>query len=202
VTREQLEHAIRAACDIAEDDAVYVFGSQAILGEHPDAPRTLRQSVEVDVTPRTRMDRVDAIDGAIGELSVFHETHGFYVHGLPIEEAAKLPKGWRDRVVGVGSPETTGGKMGLCLEGHDLAASKLAAFREKDREFVLVLLKERLVKARTLLARIETLPLAHEERARRAEWVRLTVGGLPGKAPGRKKPRKGPPTGRGGKAER
>lgn len=33
MTRAELEHAIRAACDIAQDDSLYVFGSQAILGE-------------------------------------------------------------------------------------------------------------------------------------------------------------------------
>ena len=38
MTRQELEHAIRAACDVADDDAVYVFGSQAILGQVPDAP--------------------------------------------------------------------------------------------------------------------------------------------------------------------
>lgn len=38
MTREELEHAIRAACDVSGDDEVYVFGSQAILGQYPDAP--------------------------------------------------------------------------------------------------------------------------------------------------------------------
>lgn len=172
MTREQLEHAIRAACDVAQDEAVIVFGSQAILGEHPDAPPFLRQSIEVDVVPRTRPDRVEAIDGALGELSQFHATHGFYVHGLSIE-AAKLPKSWEKRLVLV-QGEMTGGKAGLCLEGHDLAASKLAAFREKDVDFVRVLLAEKLIKPRTLIARIRTLPLPEEERERRVMWVDLT----------------------------
>jgi hypothetical protein len=38
MTRLELEHAIRASCDVAGDDEVYVFGSQAILGQYPDAP--------------------------------------------------------------------------------------------------------------------------------------------------------------------
>jgi hypothetical protein len=42
MTRDQLEHAIRAACDVARDDELIVFGSQAILGEYPDAPPGLR----------------------------------------------------------------------------------------------------------------------------------------------------------------
>ena len=173
MTRAQLEHAIRAACDIAQDDAVYVFGSQAILGEHPNVPEFLRQSVEVDVAPVNRMDRVDNIDGSIGELSMFHVTHGFYVHGLSIE-AATLPQGWRERVVTVRGAETYW-KAGLCLESHDLAASKLAAFRPKDRDFVRVLLAERLIDSNVLCQRIETLDMAEAERLRRVQWVQLTI---------------------------
>ena len=97
MTREQLEHAIRAACEVSEDTEIWIFGSQAILGEFPNAPKNLRASIEVDVQPKNRSENVDLIDGALGELSLFHQTHGFYVHGLPIEEAARLPSGWQDR---------------------------------------------------------------------------------------------------------
>ncbi len=38
MTRDELEHAIRAACDIADDTELWVFGSQAVLGSYPDAP--------------------------------------------------------------------------------------------------------------------------------------------------------------------
>jgi hypothetical protein len=31
MTRDQLEHAIRAACDVSNDTEVLIFGSQAIL---------------------------------------------------------------------------------------------------------------------------------------------------------------------------
>ncbi len=78
MTREQLEHAIRAACAVSNDSEVWVFGSQAILGEYPDAPENLRASIEVDVQPKNRPDAVDAIDGALGELSQFHQTLRIY----------------------------------------------------------------------------------------------------------------------------
>jgi len=174
VTRDELEHAIRAACEIAQDDEVYIFGSQAILGQFPEAPAALRQSAEVDVSPRHRVDRVDAIDGAIGELSSFHDAFGFYVHGLPIE-AAKLPSGWEHRVIRVQDPIGTRGKTGLCLEAHDLAASKLAAFRDKDRDFVRVLLKERLIKPTVLRARLRTLPVTADLRKRLSTWLGITA---------------------------
>ena len=59
MTREQLEHAIRAACEVSEDSEIWIFGSQAILGEFPNAPEALRASIEVDVQPRNRSDNVD-----------------------------------------------------------------------------------------------------------------------------------------------
>jgi len=173
VTREDLEHAIRAACDVARDTEVWVFGSQSLLGQYPDAPEALRTSIEVDVDPRTRPEMVDAIDGTLGEGSRFHETHGFYVHGVSIENAT-LPAGWERRTVVVRNPNTNDA-TGRCLGAHDLAASKLAAFRAKDREFVRVLLENGLVDARKLTRLIDRLPLSREQRDRYRAWVNRTV---------------------------
>lgn len=177
MTRDQLEHAIRAACDVAEDTDVLIFGSQAILGEYPDAPPELRASIEVDLQPMNRPDRVDDVDGALGELSQFHATYGFYVHGISID-AATLPSGWEARTVAVSDEVGTRGHTGHCVEAHDLAASKLVAFREKDRDFVRVLLVETMVDPDTLLARIQGLPLDEDRTARLCRWVTGTVGEL------------------------
>jgi len=46
MTRKQLEHLLRAAADIADDDTIVVIGSQAILGQFPDAPASMRVSTE------------------------------------------------------------------------------------------------------------------------------------------------------------
>jgi hypothetical protein len=169
VTRNELEHAIRAACDVANDDELYIFGSQAILGQCPDAPEALRVSAEVDVMPKNRPERVDDIDGSLGELSSFHQAHGFYVHGLHID-AAELPKGWQQRLVMVRN-DNTNQCTGWCVEAHDLAASKLAAFREKDRAFVRVLISEGIVDASMLLVRIDLLDIAADHQARLRRWV-------------------------------
>ena len=177
MTRDQLEHAIRAACDVSGDTEVFIFGSQAILGTHPDAPPTLRGSIEVDVQPVNRPEAVDAIDGALGELSSFHQTHGFYVHGVSIE-AATLPRGWEARTVDVMHPIGTRGYVGRCVESHDLAASKLCAYREKDRDFVRTLLVEGLVDSDLLLSRLDTLPIDDERKERLGTWVRVTAEDL------------------------
>ena len=156
MTRAELEHAIRAACDVSGDDEVYVFGSQAILGQYPDAPETLRQSAEADIAPVTAIDMADFIDAQLGELSPFHYAHGFYVHGLSID-AAVLPDGWRGRAIAVRN-ENTRHRTGWCVEAHDLAVSKLVAFRDKDRDFVRVLILENLIGSRKLLLRLRQLP--------------------------------------------
>jgi len=59
VTRHELEHAIRATCDVTDETEVIVFGSQAILGQFPDAPDELRQSAEADIAPKHALDKVD-----------------------------------------------------------------------------------------------------------------------------------------------
>ena len=62
MTRDELEHAIRASCEVADDTEVWVFGSQAILGEYPDAPAFVRQSMEIDIAPRNHPERTDLMD--------------------------------------------------------------------------------------------------------------------------------------------
>ena len=81
MTRAQLEHLIRAAADIANDEDIVVIGSQAILGESPDAPDTMRVSAEADLYPLHYPERADLIGGSIGELSPFHATYGYYAPG-------------------------------------------------------------------------------------------------------------------------
>lgn len=180
MTRAELEHAIRAACDVARDTEVYVFGSQAILGQFPEAPESLRQSAEADIAPANAVEMVDVIDANLGELSAFHEAFGFYVHGVPID-AAVLPAGWERRAIAVRNANTNG-MTGWCVEAHDLAASKLVAFRDKDRDFVRVLITEELVKPRRLLLRVSQLPrgerLSDEHRDRIAAWARGIVRDL------------------------
>jgi len=157
VTRTQLEHLIRAAADLAEDDEIVVLGSQAILGQFPDAPATLRVSVEADLYPRRRPERADLIDGTIGEGSPFHETYGYYAQGVG-EETAVLPAGWKDRLVAVRN-EATRGATGWCLEPHDLVIAKAVAGRERDREFVREAIRHRLVDQPTLGERLAGTPV-------------------------------------------
>ena len=125
MNRAELEHAIRAAGGISGDKEFYVVGSQSILGAFPDAHPDLRKSMEVDLAPKNSPELEEVIEGAIGELSIFHSTFGFYVDGIDIR-AIKLPAGWKDRLVVV-SNANTNGYTGLCLDPTDLAVSLVTA---------------------------------------------------------------------------
>jgi hypothetical protein len=152
VTREQLEHTIRAAGAIAEDDELYVVGSQSILGAYPNAHPDLLQSMEVDIAPKNKPKAEEMIEGAIGELSLFHDTFGYFVDGVDID-GIKLPLGWQNRLVAVLNANTRG-VTGLCIDPCDLAVSKLFAGREKDVDFIRVMVREQILSISELGQRI------------------------------------------------
>ena len=152
MTRGELEHVIRAAGSIAKDDDIVVIGSQAILGQYPDAPDELLISREADVYPMQYRERSDLIDGSIGEGSPFENAFGYYAHGVG-EETAVLPDGWRDRLVLVCN-ENTRYVRGWCLEVHDLAVSKLVAGREKDLDFLAAIVRHRMADLATMGTRL------------------------------------------------
>jgi hypothetical protein len=150
--REQLEHVLRAAAGITGRREFVVVGSQAVLGQFPEAPADLLASMEADVFCPEDAAATELVDGTIGELSPFHQTFGYYAHGVG-PDTAVLPAGWRARLVRVAN-ENTGQGVGLCLEVHDLAASKLAAGREKDLGFVAALLRHRLARVAVIRERL------------------------------------------------
>jgi len=156
--RQQLEHIIRAAAGITGASEFVIVGSQAVLGQFPQAPDELLVSIEADIFSLRDPADSDLIDGSIGEGSPFHQTFGYYAHGVSAETAI-LPNEWRDRLVPVRN-QNTGGGTGLCLEIHDLAVSKLVAGREKDVDFIGGLLRHRLVQVPVIRDRLNKTALA------------------------------------------
>ena len=170
--RDQLEHAIRTACQIIEQAEVIVVGSQAILGtfDESELPAAATMSIEVDILPIADSNAetarlADLIEGVAGELSPFEKLHGFSIDGVDLETAV-LPDGWHDRLVKVqnantAAPDGEARFTGWCLDKEDLCVAKLVALREKDRNFVAALLKADLVDADLIASRLRTLPREH-----------------------------------------
>lgn len=155
MTRDQLEHLIRAAAVISDDTEIVVIGSQAILGQFPDAPAPMRVSTEADLYPLNHPERAELIEGSIGELSPFHQTFGYYAQGVG-EETALLPQGWKERLVVIQNENTRGAK-GLCLEAGDLLVSKIIAGRDKDFDFLREAAQNRMADPKILLDRLATV---------------------------------------------
>ncbi|HEX7470849.1 MAG TPA: DUF6036 family nucleotidyltransferase [Verrucomicrobiae bacterium] len=160
--RTQLEHLIRAVTGITGADRFVVIGSQAILGQFAHPPEELLVSIEADLFSLRNPSDADLIDGSIGEGSPFHQTFGYYAHGVA-EETAVLPAGWKERLVPL-SNENTGGGTGLCLEVHDLAVSKLVAGREKDLDYVGAILRHRLAQSEIIRERLNSTPIPQARR--------------------------------------
>jgi len=162
--RTDLEHIIRAAGSIVEDDEIIVVGSQAVLGQYPEAPESLIRSMEADIYPKNKHHLSDLIDGSIGELSPFHQTFSYYAHGVG-KDTATLPDGWEQRLVPIQN-DNTRGIIGWCLEIHDLLASKYVAGRERDREFAAEAIKHGLILQDLLDERIKLLPVNQKLKER------------------------------------
>lgn len=162
MNRTQLEHIIRAASQISGDAEIVVVGSQAIHAQPMKLPLIAFQSDEADVYPRNHPERADEIDAAIGELSPFHDTHGYYGHGVS-PATAILPQAWEQRVVRL-SNTNTGGATGLCIDVHDLAVSKYAAGRERDIAFNRELVRHGIVSKWKLTRLVPSMPIDDERK--------------------------------------
>jgi len=184
MTRAELAHIVRAVCSVLKIYEIWVVGSQSILGSfsEEELPTLLTVSVEADffVPDWSQLDE-NEIEASLGEVSKFAETHGYYADPVS-KETVHAPAGWEDRVVPFYS-ELAKGCTAWCLEVHDLAISKLAAGREKDREYVRILLENNLAHESILRQRLDAADNLSEPE-KDAIGVRLnriiqSIGGAP-----------------------
>lgn len=174
MNREQLAHVLRASCRIVGDPHILVIGSQAILGSFDEdelpAPATASREVDVAFMEDPGGAKADLVDGAIGELSPFDEQFGYYAQGVEANTAV-LPHGWEQRLRQWTS-SSTGEAQAMFLDPHDLALAKLAAYREKDRNYVAALLDAHLLQPGELIRRLDDLPVGLELRQLLAGFLR------------------------------
>ena len=134
--------------------------------------------MEADIVALDAPELTDLIEGSLGELSMFHETFGYYAQAVGLETAV-LPDGWEKRLIAIKSQLSTA--VGLALDPADLAVAKLVAGREKDGPFVTALFKHKFADPTIVQARIQTVPATRlavyglttrvlEERLKRIRW--------------------------------
>jgi hypothetical protein len=170
MTRDELEHIIRAAADITDQYEFIIIGSQSILGGVPHPHEVFTVSMEADIYPKEAPELAEKIDGAIGEGSQFHQTHGYYAQGVG-PETAILPAGWQARLYRVQNANTND-RVGYCLDLPDLFLSKAVARREKDRAFCMALLEHKYVRLAQVLELLPTMPIDVEEQRRLRAAIR------------------------------
>ncbi|WP_366832729.1 hypothetical protein [Hydrogenophaga sp.] len=71
MTREELEHIIRASADVTDQYEFMIIGSQSILGSIPNPDAVFTVSAEADIYPLQKPELAEKIEGAIGEGSRF-----------------------------------------------------------------------------------------------------------------------------------
>ena len=157
MTRDELEHIIRASADVTDQYEFIIVGSQSILGPVPNPPHVFTMSAEADIYPLQAPELADRIDGAIGEGSQFHQTYGYYAQGVGPETAC-LPTDWMQRVHRIQNRNTQE-RIGYCLDVLDLFLAKAVAAREKDREFCIALLQYGYVNLDAVLVLVGRTPL-------------------------------------------
>ena len=170
MTREDLEHIIRASADVTNQYEFIIVGSQSILGSVPNPEEVFTMSAEADIYPLQAPELAEKIDGAIGEGSKFHETNGYYAQGVG-PDTAILPSGWLQRVHRVQNSNTND-RVGYCLDVADLFASKAAAGRDKDRKFCMALLTHAYVTPTQVLDLVPHMPISDEEKRKLRATIR------------------------------
>ena len=164
--RDELAHVLRASAAISNETSFVLVGSQAVLLLLEQPPADLLLSTEIDLYPALHPEKAELIDGAIGAHSTFHDTFGYHVDGVG-PETASLPKGRMSRAVLTYFGDITA----ICPDLHDLVVSKCAAGRDKDADFVRILLESGFVALDIVLERIAMLDPAKHNIAHIMQWA-------------------------------
>lgn len=165
--RSQLAHVLRAAANISGEKSFVIVGSQAVLLLVQQPAEQLTLSDELDLYPSMAPEKADAIDGAIGALSRFHDEFGYHADGVS-PETAVMPADWMSR----SSLHYFDDITAICPDLHDLCVSKCVAGREKDADFVQTLLRSGDVRLETLIQRIHLLDGVRYPLSAIEAWVR------------------------------
>jgi hypothetical protein len=183
MNRMQLEHIIRVASQISDDREIVVVGSSAILALDARLPPIAFRTHDADIYPLNHPERAEDIDGAIGELSQFHQTYGYYAQGVG-PETAILPEGWKDRVkrLAIAGTDATA----LCIDVHDLVLSKYVAGRAKDIDFIRAIMRAGFVVKKKLRRLLKLMPIDDDHKMRIADHIKHDFASA---NPGRRKDR-------------
>lgn len=162
MTKAELEDLLKRAGALARERDFFLIGSQSLRATCPAIPKDFPKTIEADLYPRRHPQAWSLLRSELGNTSKFFQRHGYYLDctdpGL-----ATLPDGWTERLIPFRTPRT-GGVTAWCLDPHDLFASKLAAWREKNQQFHRAMLRHKHARPAVVLKRVDDLPVAPARR--------------------------------------
>ena len=167
---EEMAHILRASKGLTGKTVFIVVGSTAVLAQFRDLPEIMVRSREVDLYPRWAPELSEVIEGSLGSGSPFHVTFGYHADGID-ENTAKLPVDWMDRSIRLENHPLLDGAVAICPEIHDLAVSKLAAFREKDREWVEAGIEVGMIKSAEVISLIRNMQNDFPDSELAIKWL-------------------------------
>lgn len=185
MTKTELEELLRRAGKIAKDSDFFLIGSQSLRGISPAIPRDFPKTIEADMYPCRHPQAWSLLREQLGNRSRFFKQRGYYLDctdpGL-----ATLPDGWTERLIPFRTPRT-GGVTAWCLDPNDLFASKPAAWREKDQQFLRAMLRHKFARPEIVLSRVDDLPVSQAARAKMKHLTAELVHAVQTEKRGRKR---------------
>lgn len=143
-----------------------VVGSLAILGtqDEDELPADMSMSVDIDCYTKADPGRIFDAQGQLGEGSVFHQAHGYYLDAVS-PSLPSLPDGWEDRMSRI---EQDGLRIWF-LDPDDTAISKYARSQPNDLRWIRAGLLSGLISLLRVRARIASTLFLDEEEASRVK---------------------------------
>lgn len=175
MTIDALQHVIRAAHALAEGKVIIVLGSASLLAHFPELgnpgePLAATYDADILADPFDELTSL-MLHEALGEDRAYYRIHGYHADVMRESILDTMPSGWRDRLSAVPGTDSA-----FALDPHDLAAMKLLAARPKNIGLVEALLDASHIQRKTVLERIEMLPIPVESMPRILANFRLVFG--------------------------
>lgn len=169
----ELRRLLEIIRSFAPGHRIVIFGSASLLPKYPhlgEPGQPLSPSLDADfVIYGIADDLALVLIDAVGARSTFSRVAGFHADILRPDITDLFPPGWDGRLERM--PEFDGV---FSLEAADLAVAKLHAGRPKDVEVLAHLLKEGLLDAKVVRARLDATPLREKDTVRLyAVWERV-----------------------------
>ena len=144
MTLYEMVKILHTASYIAKKDDFLIVGSQAVLGNYLDEADDFEfsESRNINIVIKESERKIAVVlQGMFGEASYFERTHCIYINVVD-QKTSILPDVWERRLI---KRQVKDGPLLRFLSPEDLAITKYAAWRDKDKDFLAKMWRENLM---------------------------------------------------------